>query len=101
MAKEHVVILGGSSGVGLATARHLLDLGFAVTITGRDAAKLEAAKKTLGGGVTAIAADAGNEAAMRAAFAQIGPFDHLVLALSGGKGIGPFATLPVATLRQG
>ena len=101
MAKEHAVILGGSSGVGLATAKHLLGLGFAVTITGRDAAKLEAARTTIGGGVTTIVADAGNEAAMRAAFAQIGPFDHLVLALSGGKGIGPFATLPVATLRQG
>ena len=101
MAKQHAVILGGSSGIGLATARHLLDLGFQVTITGRDMARLAAANETLGGAADTIAADAGDETAMRATFARIGPFDHLILAVSGAKGIGPLAQLSLATLRDG
>jgi NAD(P)-dependent dehydrogenase (short-subunit alcohol dehydrogenase family) len=36
-----------------------------------------------------------------AAFGRIGSFDHLVLAASGGRGAGPFATLAAADLRSG
>jgi len=101
MTAQHAVILGGSSGIGLAAAAQLLALGFKVTITGRDAAKLEAAKKTLTGDVTAIAADATDARAMRKTFAAIGPFDHLILALGSGKGVGPFASVDIAMVRQG
>jgi NAD(P)-dependent dehydrogenase (short-subunit alcohol dehydrogenase family) len=41
------VVTGGSSGIGLATARCLLDEGAAVAICGRDAPRLEAAKSSL------------------------------------------------------
>jgi NAD(P)-dependent dehydrogenase (short-subunit alcohol dehydrogenase family) len=34
-------------------------------------------------------------------FAAIGPFDHLILGLSGGGGGGPFAQLDLRQLRQG
>lgn len=101
MASQHAIILGGSSGIGLATAKYLLGLGFKLTITGRNAAKLDAAAKSLAGDLTAIAADATDTEAMRQAFAKIGPFDHLILALSGGKGIGPFAAVALADLRKG
>jgi NAD(P)-dependent dehydrogenase (short-subunit alcohol dehydrogenase family) len=35
------------------------------------------------------------------AFARIGAFDHLVLALGSGKGFGPFASMKLADVRQG
>ena len=37
MDREHVVIVGGTSGIGLATARYLDQKGYTVTIAGRSA----------------------------------------------------------------
>jgi NADP-dependent 3-hydroxy acid dehydrogenase YdfG len=44
------LVTGGGSGIGLATAALLLKEGASVTITGRDAAKLQRAADQLGGG---------------------------------------------------
>jgi NAD(P)-dependent dehydrogenase (short-subunit alcohol dehydrogenase family) len=57
-----ILITGGNSGIGLATARLLLENGARVAITGRDQAKLDAAAAELGGDVLAIKADANNPA---------------------------------------
>ncbi len=98
MSSQHAVIIGGTSGIGLATARHLLDLDIRVTIAGRDPAKLKTAVSALGGG-EAIALDARDDAAVRKAFVGMGSVDHLVLALGGNRGIGPIASLPLEILR--
>lgn len=55
-----ILITGGNSGIGLATARLLLENGARVAITGRDQAKLDAAAAELGGDVLAIRADVNN-----------------------------------------
>nr|WP_314582371.1 SDR family oxidoreductase [uncultured Pseudomonas sp.] len=57
-----ILITGGNSGIGLATARLLLENGARVAITGRDQAKLDAAAAELGGDVLAIKADVNNPA---------------------------------------
>lgn len=46
---KHVLVTGGSSGIGLEVAREYLRLGASVTIVARDKSRLEAAKKDLDG----------------------------------------------------
>lgn len=101
MSSQHIVVIGGSSGIGLATARLLLGNGHKVTITGRNTTRLEAAKKTLAGDLHALAMDAADTARLADAFDRIGAFDHLVLALGSGKGAGPFASVSLADVKAG
>ncbi|MCR0982697.1 SDR family oxidoreductase [Roseomonas populi] len=51
------VVTGGTSGIGLATARLLLEEGARVAICGRDTGRLEAARAELGGDVLAVQCD--------------------------------------------
>ena len=52
------VITGGTSGMGLATAKMLLDGGARVLVTGRSQAGLESAQKELGKGAVVVSSDA-------------------------------------------
>jgi NAD(P)-dependent dehydrogenase (short-subunit alcohol dehydrogenase family) len=101
MTSQHAVIVGGSSGIGLATARELLARGFKTTIAGRDAKRLETASKALGGKAVAINADAADADSVQDLFSRAGKFDHLVLALGSTKGVGPFATVKLSDVREG
>jgi NAD(P)-dependent dehydrogenase (short-subunit alcohol dehydrogenase family) len=55
---KKVVITGGSSGIGLATAKLLVDEGARVLITGRTQATLDAAREQLGNNAVAVLSDA-------------------------------------------
>lgn len=55
---KRALITGGTTGIGLATAREFLSEGARVIITGANPRNLEAAAKELGGGVVAVQADA-------------------------------------------
>jgi len=52
------LVTGGSTGIGLATAKQFVAEGAYVYITGRRQPELDAAVKTIGSNVTAIKADA-------------------------------------------
>ena len=101
MSSQHIVIVGGSSGIGLATARHLLASGAQITVTGRSEARLAEAKRQLGPEAQVRPMDATAADALPAQFEAIGKFDHLVLALGSGKGVGPFASLSLADVKLG
>lgn len=101
MKDRRVVIFGGSSGIGLATAQLLAGRGADIWITGRDTSKLDAARATIPQLIHSHAVDATDRTQIDAFFAGIGHVDHLVLTLSGGEGAGPLAALDLATLRSG
>jgi NAD(P)-dependent dehydrogenase (short-subunit alcohol dehydrogenase family) len=98
---EHAVIIGGTSGIGLATAQRLLANGLQVTVAGRGKQRLDAAGETLGGKARALVLDAADPVQVREFFATLGAFDHLVLALGSGRGMGAFATLDLGEVRRG
>ena len=75
---KRALITGGTSGIGLETARHFLKEGARVAITGKNPATLEAARKELGSDILVIASDASHVAdqkkvaeALRQAFGAI------------------------------
>ena len=79
------LVTGGSTGLGLATARRLADLGLGVTVTGRTASTLGAAVDDLrstGADVTGVVADAAawpdNERAVADHVAHHGGLDVVV-----------------------
>jgi len=72
-----VVVLGGSSGMGLATAKAAAAEGAQVVITGRSQEKLNAANAQLPAGSRSAALDVADEAGTRTLFEQIGHVDHL------------------------
>lgn len=98
--QARIVVMGGSSGIGAAAARSFVQRGSEVVITGRDSKKLEQAVAEIGGKVGTASVDGADPAAVRAFFGKLGAFDHLVLTLSGGEGMGPFRELDLTKLRS-
>lgn len=98
---QRAVVMGGSSGIGEATAAFLAADGAEVVITGRSQDRLDAAAARMGGKTTAFRLDATDPAAVAAFFAESGPIDHLVLTVSSSKGSGPFGELDLAELAGG
>ncbi|MGW0804255.1 SDR family oxidoreductase [Nonomuraea sp. NPDC002799] len=86
-----VVIVGGTSGIGLATAKKLAEGGAEVFVTGRSEERLRAALKQLGDQATGQAVDARDTEAMRAAFEGLGTIDHLIVTVTGRGGAGPLS----------
>lgn len=93
MSERAALVTGGSSGIGLAIARELGSLGYALTVSARRPEKLESAAEILRGEgfeVNAIAADVADEEALVNVFAghrdRYGRLD--VLVNNAGVGIG-------------
>jgi NAD(P)-dependent dehydrogenase (short-subunit alcohol dehydrogenase family) len=76
LSSERVVIIGGTSGIGLATAHAASDAGADVTIASSRQASVDAALNELPG-ATGRTLDVLDPAAVRAFFDEVGDFDHL------------------------
>jgi NAD(P)-dependent dehydrogenase (short-subunit alcohol dehydrogenase family) len=75
-----VLIVGGTSGLGLEIARYFAEAGDRVTLTGRDAARAAAVAAEIGGDTTGIALHLAEPHSIAAALAGIDVVDKLVLA---------------------
>src|SRR5882724_8495111 len=71
LAKKTALITGGSTGIGLATAKQFVNEGAYVFITGRRESELAAAVKEMGRNVTGISGDVSSLADLDRLFAQI------------------------------
>jgi NAD(P)-dependent dehydrogenase (short-subunit alcohol dehydrogenase family) len=99
LSGSRVVVVGASSGMGLATARRALDDGAAVTIVARDPARLDEARRSLGPGVTAVAADAADEAAVASVFDPLDRVDHVAV-FAGEQPVSPLPDAELALFRR-
>ena len=77
---QHAVVTGGSSGIGLATARRVIAAGGTATLIGRDERRLAQACATLGGAARPMVGDVTRESDLEGIFAALAPVDHLVTA---------------------
>lgn len=89
---KKVIIIGGSSGIGLATAKAAAAEGAQVVIASRSEGKLRKAKAEIRGKVDSIRVSTLDESSLKALFEAVGEFDHL--ATPGSEAVmGPFLEL--------
>ena len=79
MTEGSVVVVGGSSGLGLEVARHYAGAGRWVVVTSRDADRAADAAAAVGGDTTGIALDLAEPDGIAAGLADVGPVGHLVV----------------------
>jgi NAD(P)-dependent dehydrogenase (short-subunit alcohol dehydrogenase family) len=99
LAGQTVVVLGGSAGIGLETARLARAEGAEVILTARRAERLESAARELGA-LSTVAFDATDPARLERFFEDLpSPVDH-VMVTAGGPYYGPLAEMDFADARR-
>ena len=93
---KKIVVVGGSSGIGLSTAELATREGAEVIIASRNAERLNAAAGTIG--AKAIAADVTSDKSIEDLFGACGPVDHVVVTAAQLK-TGPFKTVAMEDVR--
>ncbi|KAF6563329.1 NAD(P)-dependent dehydrogenase (short-subunit alcohol dehydrogenase family) [Paenibacillus jamilae] len=86
MQNQKIVIIGGSSGIGLETAKQIISLGGEVIIASRSEDKLHKAKEMLGPRATIYVLDTTDEQQVKSFFEKVGSYDHLVVSAAETSG---------------
>jgi NAD(P)-dependent dehydrogenase (short-subunit alcohol dehydrogenase family) len=100
LASQRIVIIGGSSGMGLATARAAAAAGADVTIASGNQERLETALAGLPGNCDGAVVDTRSEADVAALFARAGELDHLVYTAADASRPRPLKDLSLDEARQ-
>jgi NAD(P)-dependent dehydrogenase (short-subunit alcohol dehydrogenase family) len=99
LAGQTVVVLGGTSGIGLATARRAHDEGAKLVLTARDPDRLHRVGLELGARISAFDLDDADR--LRRFFANLaGPVNHVMLSGAGPHYV-PFDELDAEQIRHG
>src|ERR1700686_1910970 len=93
LAEKVAVITGGSSGIGLATAKRFVDEGAYVFITGRRQSELETAVRQIGQNVTGVQSDVSRMADLDKLYAALKEQKGKLDILFANAGTGAFAPL--------
>src|ERR1700753_2520502 len=90
---KHILVIGGGSGIGFGIAQGAVAEGAKVTIASRNAEKIAAKAKSIGG--TSAVLDVGEEANIAAFFKEHTGFDHIAFTAgdTAGLGFSPLADL--------
>lgn len=80
MTQRTIVVVGGTSGIGLEIAKEVVARGDRVVLTGRDQHRAEAIAASIGEGATGLAVDISEPETIAASLASIGEVNGLVLA---------------------
>jgi NAD(P)-dependent dehydrogenase (short-subunit alcohol dehydrogenase family) len=91
------LVTGGSSGIGLATAKQFVAEGADVFVTGRRHAELATAVKEIGGNVTGVQGDVSNLGDLDRLFAQIQRDKRRLDVLFANAGVAKYAPLGAIT----
>ena len=75
---KRILVLGGTSGIGLAVAEAAMAEGSDVVVVSSQQRRMDAALTLLGKAAEGYVVDLSNEMAVEALFGKMGPFDHLV-----------------------
>ncbi len=100
LKNQKIVVVGGSSGMGFASAQAMANEGAAVVIAGRSQEKLDTAKANISGEVQTYSLDFTDESSVSDFFTKTGKIDHLVVAAAGAPAWGAFLELDPAALRS-
>ncbi len=95
---QRIVIIGGSSGIGLATAKMAAAEGATVVIGGRSEEKLRQAKGQIQGKVEVFSVNSMDETSVRTFFDKVGEFNHLTTPGSEAA-MGPFREMDTRAAR--
>jgi NAD(P)-dependent dehydrogenase (short-subunit alcohol dehydrogenase family) len=96
LAGKKVVVVGGSSGIGFATAEMAKAEGADVVIASRNAEKVKAAADKLS--AKGIVADVTDDKSVAELFGAVGPVDHVVVSAAQLR-TGPFKTVAMDDVR--
>ena len=97
---QRIAILGGTSGLGLATAKAAAAEGADVVVASATAARVEGALVQLPASAEGHVVDLLDEDAVRAFFAAVGALDHLAFTAGESLQLGLVADTPVADARR-
>lgn len=97
LSGKTVIVTGGTSGIGLATAQRFAQEGAKVYVTGRRKETLDEAVATIGGDVTGVQADSADLGDLDRLYATVEQAGDRIDVLFANAGGGEFATLEQVT----
>ena len=100
LSGKRIVVLGGSSGIGLAVAQQAVARGATAIIASSNADRVKQAVATLDGKAEGHALDLSNERDIQNFFQKIGDFDHLVFTAGDTLQLNELAATDLTKARQ-